>query len=88
MDVIRTAHLHGLVSLMRDAGDDCSHTHQPDAQQFVGQPDGSVTADGTPVSTWDLDGQPCTHTGCRCLLRWLPDGDRHSWRAVATTAKV
>jgi hypothetical protein len=62
-------YLDRLVSLMQDAGDDGSHTHQADAPQYNGP-----------------DAQPCTHPGCRCLLRWLPDPDsgRHSWRAVAT----
>jgi hypothetical protein len=67
---ISTANVHRLVSLMQDAGDDGSHTHQAD-----GQYDGP-------------DAQPCTHPGCRCLVRWLPDGDRHAWRAVATRRKA
>lgn len=77
-----------LVSLMRDAGDDGSHAHQP-GRRFAGQPNGKVVAGGKTVDTWSLDPPPCTHRGCRCLLRWLPvpKGRGYAWLAVATTKR-
>jgi hypothetical protein len=71
-EIIPTANVHGLVSLMRDAGDDGSHTHQPDPA----------------VAKWNPDAQPCTHPGCRCLVRWLTRDGQESWLAVATQRKA
>lgn len=68
-EIIATTNLHGLVSLMRDAGDDGSHTHQP----------------GPTVPKWVSDAVPCTHPGCRCLVRWLVRDGQAAWLAVATS---